>query len=111
MGNLTRDEILARKVGRAKVELPGGGTVSIRALTFREVADGQEIKDITERTAFYVAAALTDPVMSADDVAAWAGPDGGDAGDMTYLSEQIQMISRLSEGAGKRGVQRAGKRR
>ena len=108
MARLTREEILARKLGNDVVTLPGGGDVEVRALTFREVERGQKIADLTERTAFYVSIALVDPKMSAEEVAKWA--DEGEAGDLTHLSEQIQQISRLSEGAGKSGVRRTRKR-
>lgn len=109
MPNLTREQILARKTGRGTAALPDGSTVAIRALTHAEVIEAQRYDDLNERTCHMVATAMTDPVMSYEDVLAWAA--AGDAGDVTAVSEEISILSRLQEGAGKRGVPRAGKRR
>lgn len=99
---LTRDQILARKTGRGTATLPDGSTVAIRALTHAEVLEGQGYRDLNERTCFMVATALVDPAMSMDDVRAWSLAAG--AGDLVAVSEQVQIISGLSEGAGKSGV-------
>lgn len=110
MANLTREDILARKVGKGTCELPGGGTVAVRSLTFAEVSEGQtSYGSPAERTAFYLSKALVDPKMTYEEVTAWQ--DQGDAGDVTVLAEYVQELSRLSEGAGKSRVPRAGKRR
>jgi hypothetical protein len=109
MSNLTREQILARKIGREVVTLPDGDTVEIRGLTHAEVIEGQAFDNLNERTCFYVARSLVDPEMSFDDVLAWAA--AGSAGDITTISEAVQRVSRLTEGAGKSGVPRAGRRR
>jgi hypothetical protein len=109
MANLSRAEILARKTGRDTVELPGGGTVAIRGLTHAEVVEGQAMKGLNDKTCFYVANAMIDPVMTFEDVQAWAAE--GSAGDITTISERVQMLSGLMEGAGKSGVSGARKRR
>lgn len=109
MANLTREQILARKTGHGLATLPDGTTVAIRGLSHAEVIESQGYDDLNERTCWIVAKALTDPVMSYDDVLAWAA--GGDAGDVVTVSEEISVLSRLSEGAGKRGVSRSRNRR
>jgi hypothetical protein len=98
---LTREEILNRKVGRRTVTLPGGGEVVIRGLSHGEVSAGQEQHevDVNARTCFYIATALVDPVLSFDDVLTWS--QDGNAGDLTTISEAIQELSALTEGAGK----------
>jgi hypothetical protein len=102
MGNLTREQILARKTGQGPCTLPDGSTVQIRGLTQKEVLEGQQIEDLNERTCFYVSKGLTDPALSYEDVLAWS--ESADAGDLTKISEDLQVLSRLTEGAGKSGV-------
>lgn len=105
---LTREEILNRKVGRRTVELPGGGEVVIRGLSHGEVVAGQKYDDNNMITVHMIATALVDPAMSFDDVLAWS--QEGSAGDLTVVSEAIQELSALKEGAGKSGVSRTRKR-
>lgn len=98
---LTRDEILAKKTGRARVELPSGGDVVIKAVTRQDVYDG-DVAAETDRGArddLLVSRALVEPKMSAADVAAWAVE--GAAGDIAFLLEQIAILSGLVQGADK----------
>lgn len=108
MANLTREEILARKIGRGKVALPDGSTVAIRALTRDEVLESQEISALTDRDNFIIATGLTDPKLSVEQVAAWAA--AGDAGDLVAVSEGVARLSGLLQGAGKSGVPSTGGR-
>lgn len=101
MANLTRDEILARKVGRGTCTLPDGSTVTVRALTRDQVLHAQNEAggDASERDNWIVAMGLVDPVMSVDDVREWA--EHGAAGDLTTITEMIAELSGLKQGAGK----------
>lgn len=101
MANLTREQILARKTGKGKATLPDGSTVAIRALTRDEVLTAQELGSLAERDNFIIAAGMTDPELSVDDVAAWAAE--GDAGDLTAVTDAIAELSGLKQGAGKSG--------
>jgi hypothetical protein len=104
MAHLTRDEILARKTGRGTATLPDGSTVGIRALTRDEVLHMQGLPD-GQRDLYAIATAVTDPVLTEPDVAAWSG--SADAGDFPALIEAIQEISGVKQGAGKSGVSAA----
>lgn len=107
MANLTREQILARKTGKGVATLPDGSTVGIRALTRDEVLESQRTaKTEVERDNMLVAAAMTDPKMSVEDVAAWGA--AGAAGDVVAVSEAVQVLSGLKEGAGKSGAARTG---
>lgn len=107
MANLTRDEILARRTGRGVATLPDGSTVAVRALTRDQVLQVQsEALTQQERDNMMIAAGLTDPVMSVEDVAEWAA--AAPAGDLTLVSERIAELSGLKQGAGKSGVDGAG---
>jgi hypothetical protein len=103
MANLTRDEILARKTGKGVATLPDGSTVAIRALTRNEVLQAQEgTRTLAERDNYIVAAGMTDPQLSEDDVAAWAAE--AEAGDLVAITEAIAELSGLKQGAGKSSV-------
>lgn len=108
MGNLTRDEILARKVGHGEATLPDGSTVSIRALTRDEALEMQDLATLADKDNWLVAKGMTDPVLTVDDVAAWAA--SGAAGDVAAVSDAIGELSGLKAGAGKSRVPRSGKR-
>jgi hypothetical protein len=106
VGNLTREQILARKIGKGKATLPDGGVVSIRALTRDEVLASQEIEDTGERENFLIAMGMTDPKLSREDVSAWAA--GAAAGDVVAVSDAIAILSGLKQGAGKSSVDGSG---
>lgn len=106
MMTLTREQILARKTGRGKATLPDGSTVAIRAMTRDEVIEMQQIEDLATKDNFIIATGMTDPKLSMDDVAAWAGT--GDAGDLVAVSDAIAELSGLKKGAGKSGVSGTG---
>lgn len=110
MANLTREEILARKVGKGTATLPDGSTVAIRALTRDEVLEMQQgDRSLAERDNYIVATGLTDPQLSEDDVAAWAAAGG--AGDLVAVSDAIAELSGLKPGAGKVATKSAARRR
>lgn len=108
MSRLTRDQILARKVGKGEVTLADGATVEIRALTRDEVLAMQELDELADRDNFLVATGLVDPKLSVEDVAAWGA--SAPAGDISAISAGIAEISGLSEGAGKSRMARPRKR-
>jgi hypothetical protein len=109
MGNLTREAILARKLGQRVVELPdGSGTVTVRALNRREALNVSDIDDVYERDAYMMSIGLVDPVMSVDDVKAWGEED--DTGTIEAVSRAIGELSRMVEGAGKSSVSRPRRR-
>ena len=99
MANLTREQILARKIGKGTATLPDGSTVAIRSLTRDEVLEAQEMGGLAGRDNFIVAAGMTDPKLSVEDVAAWAAE--GSAGDLTAVTDAIAELSGLKQGAGK----------
>lgn len=103
MGNLTREQILARKLGTGEVELPdGSGTVRVRGLNRREALEMARVGDIVERDIQMVALGLVDPKLSEDDVRMWGEHD--DSGTIEAVSRRIGELSRMVEGAGKSRV-------
>jgi hypothetical protein len=102
MAHLTREQILARKVGKGVVTLADGSTVEIRALTRDEVLAMQQMDDLGDRDNFLISTGMVDPKLSPEDVAQWGA--AGAAGDISAISAGIAEVSGLKEGAGKRGV-------
>ena len=97
---LTREQILARKLGKGTATLPDGSTVAIRALTRDEVLEVQNgDRPLAERDNYIIAAGMTDPKLSVEDVAAWAAE--ADAGDLVAVSDAIAELSGLKPGARK----------
>lgn len=109
MGNLTREEILARKLGQRVVELPdGSGSVTVRALNRREALTVSDLDDLYERDAYMLSAGLVEPTMTVDDVKAWGEADG--SGTIEFVSRAIGELSGMVEGAGKSSVSRPRRR-
>jgi hypothetical protein len=112
---LSRDDILARKVGGRTelVELPGGGAVRVRGLTR---AEGHELRGLEkqgpqEQEIYAVATALVEPKMSEADVRVWFLE--GSAGDLQPIAAKINELSGMNPGAGKeltKSVSRRGQR-
>jgi hypothetical protein len=108
MARATLDHLKKSNVrtgGQHEVTLPSdGSTVLIRGLTRDEILDAQERFPASTalRDNACIAAGLVDPAMTEDDVAVWAA--GAPAGDLTYVSEEIQRVSGLRQGAGKSRV-------
>jgi hypothetical protein len=103
---LTRDDILARKLGHGKHQLSdGSGEVAIRALTHGEATESAEARgngDVSLATAIIIHHGLTDPALSLEDVQAWMTSDDG--GTLENLAQAIGRLSHLFEGAPKSGV-------
>lgn len=109
MGNLTREEILARKMGQAMVELPdGSGTVTVRGLNRREAMTVAGMDDHYERDAYLTSCGLVDPAMTVEDVKAWGEND--ETNTLEVVSRAIGELSGMVEGAGKSGVSRPRRR-
>ena len=100
-----------RTGGQQEVTLPSdGSTVLIRGLTRDEILDAQDRfpGSTAGRDNACISAGLVDPAMTEEDVAQWAA--SAPAGDLTHISEEIQTLSGLREGAGKSRVSRPRKR-
>jgi hypothetical protein len=102
MTNLTREQILARKIGRGSATLPDGSTVGIRGLTRDEVLVSHELDGLAAVDSYLISTGMTDPKMTPEEVAMWAA--AGDAGDLVAVSQAIALLSGLDEGAGKSSV-------
>jgi hypothetical protein len=99
MANLTREQILARKLGKGLATLPDGSTVGIRAATRDEVIVMQGCARLADADNYLISTCMIDPKMTEEEVAAWAAAD--EAGSLTVVSDEIAKLSKLYDGAGK----------
>ena len=89
------------------VELPGVGTVRVRALNRGEsLKIGRSVKseaDAARRIAQLerkiIAVGMVDPVLTEDEVARWQ--EASPAGELTPVVEKIQELSGMTPGAAK----------
>lgn len=110
---LTRDQILARKLGRDVVQIgpDPDDVVKVRGLNREEAIALAVLDDPVERDRFLIATGLVEPIMTVDDVAEWGKQDGGGPGSaLEKVSQRIGELSGMVEGAGKSGVPRARRR-
>lgn len=110
MAQLTREEILARKVGHDVVPLlDGSGTVKIRGLSRNEGIAIAQADDLEEKDNLMISFGLVDPAMTLDDVRAWGAAD--DAGTLSDLSERIAHLSRMTKTSAKEVTKSTPRRR
>ena len=99
---LTREQILARKLGKGVATLPDGSTVQVRALSRDEVLESQDLVTTRAKDNFIIATGMTNPRLTVDEVASWAA--SSDAGDLVAVSNAIAVISGLAPDSAKRAV-------
>lgn len=99
MAHLTRDEILARKLGRDTVDLGDGATVLVRGLTRAEAHEMTTRDTPRDRELYMIATGMVEPALSEDDVAAWFDADA--AGALDVVGKRITELSGMAPGQGK----------
>lgn len=100
MATLTRDQLLARKLGHETVQLEDGEVI-VRPLTRKEsiMVRGVEGEDLEERDNLIISLGMVKPQLTPEDVAQWAANDT--AGELASVSMAIARISGMLPGAGK----------
>ncbi len=87
----------------AEVEIPGKGTVRVRALTRVEVMSLQNVKEGPDWASAVdrkmIALGLVDPVLTEAEVGQWQKASA--AGEMEPVGQKITELSGMTEGAGK----------
>ena len=94
--------LLARRLGEGEHEIPGFGTVRFRGLSRAEVLALRQVADAALSDRQMVAAALTDPVLTEDEVKVWQ--ENSLPGEIEALTVAIVELSGLGAGASKSGV-------
>ena len=116
MGALSREAILARKIGHEQVELSGGDYVVVRALKRSEMlavkgigGDGDDVAAIEARDNFIISVGMIDPQLTADEVAQLGETLG--AADLGKISQRIGQLSGMLEDSGKQATKSVPRRR
>lgn len=102
MGNtVDKSALFAPRLPEADVEIPGVGTVRVRALTRAEVMRarriGQDDPAVLEQQ--MLSAGMVDPVMSATDVQRWQ--EAAPADELSPVTDAILGLSGLADKAAK----------
>lgn len=110
---LSRDDLFRLRLDTADVEIPGLGTVKIRALSREEVLGFRKIRtdeglnlgeDAAAMEAHMVSAALVDPKLTVEDAARWQA--ASPVGELEVLTDAIAELSGMNTGAAKEAVKR-----
>lgn len=109
MAHLTREQLLARKLGQEVVDLGDGGTVLVRGLNRAEAHAMTERETARDRELYMIATGLLDPQMTEDDVAAWFAADS--AGALDLVGKAITVLSGMAPGQGKDATKSVPRRR
>ncbi|MGH9891078.1 MAG: hypothetical protein ACREA0_03670 [bacterium] len=99
---MNKEQFLKARLGRREVVLQGVGTVVVRGLSRAEAFRVRECigADAMERKVIELG--LLDPSLDADEVLEWY--QCAPAGEVDLLSNAIQELSGLTEGAPKSGL-------
>jgi len=99
MGQLTREQLLARKIGHEVVDLGDGSTVKVRGLNRDQAHAMQQLDAGRARDLFMIATGMVAPEMSEEDVAVWF--TGDETGAIERVSTAIVRLSGMADGQGK----------
>jgi hypothetical protein len=99
---IDKETLLKGRLPEAEVEIPGVGTVRVRALSRGEVFGVQQLKGVAviERRVLHLG--MIDPVMTEAEVQQWQ--DASPAGELEPVGGKIRELSGLGDDADKSGV-------
>lgn len=109
---LDKDKLLAPRADTDSglpeddVEIPGVGTVHVRALTRGEVYQVQRPEQWVDSERKILAFGMLDPVLTEKEAGRWQ--ESAPAGEIDVVVDRIRELSGITEGASKSGVQDAG---
>lgn len=101
---ITRDALLARRLGEGEHEIPDVGTVRIRGLSRAVVLEVQALVEVAAADRKMLVAALVDPAVTEDDVAVWQ--QNSPPLEIEKLIEAIRELSGMGDGASKAAYKR-----
>lgn len=87
------------RLKEAEVEVPGVGTVRVRALSRAEAMSLQDTKGVAAIERKMLALALVDPVLTEAEVGQWQQASA--AGELEPVGIKVQELSGMDEGAAK----------
>lgn len=100
-----KDLLLKARLVEEEIDIPGVGTVRVRALTRAEAmtVHGVELS-VLEMERKLTAMAMVDPVLTEDEVSQWQ--TSSPAGELGPVAEAIVRLSGMAEGADKATVRK-----
>lgn len=103
MARAQKDALFATSLPEEDVDIPGKGTVRVRALTRSEALACQQVKQGPDRVAAIerkmLAMAIVDPEMTEADIGRWQ--KASTVGEMEPVGAKVQELSGMTEGAAK----------
>lgn len=110
MAIISKETLLSRRLGTELVDVDDeGGQVRVRGLTRAEFFALQKIEDAEKREYALIAAGMTEPQLSPDEVAAWAADNA--SGYVQEVSVTIGRLSKMLPEAAKEATKRAARGR
>ena len=99
---MDKDLLFKPRLTEAEVEIPGVGTVRVRALNRQEAKALQKIESDDLRDLHMVAIGLVDPALSVSEVKRWA--EASPAGEMEPVADRIAELSGMLAGSPKEAM-------
>lgn len=96
---MDKELLFKPRLAEEDVEVPGVGTVRVRALNRAESIAVAEAKTVAERDRRLLAAGMVDPALSLAEVGRWQ--DASPGGEIERVSEVIARLSGMLPGADK----------
>jgi hypothetical protein len=102
--HVSKAELLKKRFGEEEVEVPGVGTVRVRALTRGQALElqGKEMP-VSEMERRLISTAMVEPSLTEDEVQQWQ--DNTPAGELQPVVEAIARLSGMEQHAGKAAYQ------
>jgi len=97
-----KELLFKRRLEEDDVEIPGVGTIRVRALNRAESVSVSKLTDLGERDAHIIAIGMVDPRMSVSEVKRWGEAASG--GELESVSKRIAQLSGMLPGAAKEAV-------
>lgn len=102
---IDKDALFKSRLGEEEIDVPGVGTVRIRALSRNEAMSVRGVDlGIAEMERKLLALALVDPVLTEDEVKQWQDASG--AGEMEPIMLAVVRLSGMQVDAAKAEMQR-----
>lgn len=99
---MDKELLFKARLPEEDVEVPGVGTVRIRALNRAEAMHVQEAKGLAAAERRIVALGMVDPVLTEAEVGRWG--DASAAGELELVSRRIAALSGMLQGSAKEAV-------
>lgn len=99
---MNKEHLFAVRLDEADVELPGVGTVRVRALNRAEAMSVGKLTDPALKDLHIIAIGMIDPVLSVSEVRRWG--EASPAGELEMVSRRIAQLSGMLPESAKEAV-------